>query len=517
MIDDQIRERLRSLAEAQPVATDDPPARVEQRVGRRRTRRRVRALTGLAVIALALIGIGAAILFDDDPDASIATPPTMIGDGATTGVTVLERGPLEPRGQAAMAWTGEEIVVWGGNLEGGGRIFGDGAAYNPATGEWRMLAAAPIEGAGEYPLALWTGEDVLVVSGISVAAWDPNTDTWRRFADLPVPFPAEHQPINYEKSILAAAWTGDELIIADAWAALDPATGAWRPLPEPPLGLYRATVTWVDDELVVTGATTDPGTTGAENIEAVAYDPETDAWRDLPQAPVHSQATDAAWTGEELVVVNYSATAAAYDPATNSWRELPNLPVLTGEWTPQVLAVEGAVTAFMGNATVVLREDEWTPLPYGEFPIGPHAVAGDSVYSFGFGAPVDGPGEPRFAVMDVSGRLAADVRQIGSGVLRLPSDFEFGSSTTTDLVGVLGGGNETITIELKSAAGECTVRTSQYGLPPVPPERSVELRLPSSSIYLAVTCGDAETARQVADHLTLPEHVPAWAEFTPPE
>jgi len=516
MIDDQIRGQLRLLAETQSVGSDDPQARVEHRVRRRRNRRWVRALTGLVAIALALVGIGVTILFDDAPDERIATPSTASDTEA--GVSVLDPGPLEQRGlQTATVWTGDEIVVWGTNVEGGRQGLNDGAAYDPETGEWRVLAAAPIDNASEVPHLFWTGDEVLVVSGVSVAAWNPETDTWRRFADLPFSFPAEHQPINSEKTILDAAWTGDELIVADAWAVLDPDEGTWRALPAPPLALYRATVTWTGTEVIVAGATSDPGVTIAGDVEGVAYDPETNSWRELPQAPVHSQATDAAWTGAELVVVDYSATAAAYDPATNSWRELRDLPVLTGEWTPQVVAVDDVVAVFMGNAVAVLREDEWTPLPYGEFPIGRHAVAGDSVYSLGAAMAATGVGPARFVAMDIAERLNAGVRQIGPAVLELPSDFEFGRFTTSGRVGLIGGGPETLAIELRGSHGDCMVRASQYGLPPPPPDRSVELRVPSYSIYLAVTCGDAETARRVADHLTLPDYLPEWAAFTPPE
>ena len=48
--------------------------------------------------------------------------------------------PIESRHDAVSVWTGTEWIVWGGTGSGGGQV-GDGAAYDPATATWRLLAA----------------------------------------------------------------------------------------------------------------------------------------------------------------------------------------------------------------------------------------------------------------------------------------------------------------------------------------------------------------------------------------
>jgi hypothetical protein len=55
-------------------------------------------------------------------------------DPAGDGWTPLPRSPLEARTDAVAAWTGRELVVWGGvgaGNRGNGRQLDDGAAFTP--------------------------------------------------------------------------------------------------------------------------------------------------------------------------------------------------------------------------------------------------------------------------------------------------------------------------------------------------------------------------------------------------
>lgn len=54
----------------------------------------------------------------------------------------LDRGPLAPRWPGVVAWTGEEIVLWGGEPVGGGSGLGGGAAYRPASEASPLTAEA---------------------------------------------------------------------------------------------------------------------------------------------------------------------------------------------------------------------------------------------------------------------------------------------------------------------------------------------------------------------------------------
>jgi hypothetical protein len=119
--------------------------------------------------------------------------------------------PIADRHHAASVWTGTEWIVWGG--ADGTQEFADGAAYDPVTDTWRMIAESPL--AARWGGGVWTGSEVLVVAGASGgdrvtgngvfahadgAAYDPATDTWRSLPDGPAHPGA------------TPVWTGDRLI-----------------------------------------------------------------------------------------------------------------------------------------------------------------------------------------------------------------------------------------------------------------------------------------------------------------
>ena len=133
--------------------------------------------------------------------------------------------------------------MWGGgDLEFGGAAHADGAAYNPATGKWRTLPAAPI-GANEGAANVWTGTQMLVWGGSNCtlcggsevgagAAYDPATNTWTAMPGSPL----------LATNLPAGVWTGHEMVVfscrsssqATDAAAFDPATNQWRSLPAAP-------------------------------------------------------------------------------------------------------------------------------------------------------------------------------------------------------------------------------------------------------------------------------------------
>ena len=72
--------------------------------------------------------------------------------------------PLGRFGHSAV-WTGSRMIVWGGVFQDGNIYLGDGGAYDPETDTW-----APISGAGAPSprarhTALWTGNLMLVWGG----------------------------------------------------------------------------------------------------------------------------------------------------------------------------------------------------------------------------------------------------------------------------------------------------------------------------------------------------------------
>jgi hypothetical protein len=175
--------------------------------------------------------------------------------GASSGWEEIAPGPLAPRHDAIGGWTGEELVVVGGRtdppcppnadcvLRAPTR---DAAAYDPDTDTWRELPAAPVAVAdGE---AVWTGSELVVVSGEHTLAFDPDGDTWRRLDDNPVRG-VVRQLVTTPAGVVAVAYEQQERQQQVDWR-LDPVTGDWSPLPRDPFGeSYDRSMVWDGESL----------------------------------------------------------------------------------------------------------------------------------------------------------------------------------------------------------------------------------------------------------------------------
>src|SRR5690606_18355807 len=124
----------------------------------------------------------------------------------------LEGGPF-PRYDAFAAWTGSEMLVWGGSVRSGGQDPGyvvTGALYDPDTEVWRPISAmnAP-SGAYAARWGVWTGHDLLVrpgESGCPVGArYNLETDTWSAMARSPSEF--------YRRDTTTVLWAGSAMLI----------------------------------------------------------------------------------------------------------------------------------------------------------------------------------------------------------------------------------------------------------------------------------------------------------------
>ncbi len=154
-------------------------------------------------------------------------PTTVLSNGArpSTDSAWYDPGPLSPRADHAVMWTGEEMIVFGG-FDYAGRPLTDGAAFDPTTDTWRPLAEAP-EGIASLG-AFWNGERVVVRSPGSIDSYWADTDTWYRHEGpvspaeaTPMPRPDLSQIAALDDAALPGrfdpertVWTGSELL---AW------------------------------------------------------------------------------------------------------------------------------------------------------------------------------------------------------------------------------------------------------------------------------------------------------------
>lgn len=123
--------------------------------------------------------------------------------------------PAAARGHQAV-WTGSEMIVWGGSnltaenltnigLKSGGR-------FSPEKNEWRSLEAPAAVDGRLYYAGAWTGSELLAWGGgdqekgnlATGASFDPESGRWRAISDEGAPSP---------RSFSTAVWTGDGMLI----------------------------------------------------------------------------------------------------------------------------------------------------------------------------------------------------------------------------------------------------------------------------------------------------------------
>lgn len=110
-------------------------------------------------------------------------------------------GAPSPRHSPATVWTGEELIVYGGNAGV------DARAYNPVTDSWRKLSLKGAPGLHTRGDAVWTGTEMLLWGRTDCDVgrrYDLAADTWKAFSSQRVPLPRSSQSL---------VWTGDALLI----------------------------------------------------------------------------------------------------------------------------------------------------------------------------------------------------------------------------------------------------------------------------------------------------------------
>jgi hypothetical protein len=139
--------------------------------------------------------------------------------------------------EATLAWTGEELIVFGARLDGNNwsdTEHARGAAFDPATSEWRVLPPYPFS--PQASTTVWTGRELVVWDyELRSAAYDPAGDRWRPLPDLPLDF-SECYPAGAAAEGLVLAWHCGRA------ALLDPAAGSWRSVDGAPQEIFAPPV-----------------------------------------------------------------------------------------------------------------------------------------------------------------------------------------------------------------------------------------------------------------------------------
>lgn len=355
MNDSQLRQDLRALS---PTVNEAEAWTVlVRRMRRDQRRRRTLAVAAVALVAGALGAVIAAVPKEqvqtesaDEPAATSTTEPIT---GARWTRLDADVALVPFSGEPVVELTNGGLLIWGRTSQ---------AQLDPTTGAERRLPDAPIRPRDDAAGA-WTGSELIVWGGLDEvdgAAYDLAADKWREIAPSPL---RRGKPV-------AAVWTGDEVLIwgglpdgANNGAAYNPTTDSWRRIADAPFGIARGTAVQTSPgTLVVLGSPQGPEV-NARQAQALQYDIESDSWTLLPEPDLSPNATWMVWTGTEVIAWDYLLEARSWTPGAASWEPLPDLPLdgrecyPGGGFSPEV----GVLVTYCDQVAVLDPNDrEWT-------------------------------------------------------------------------------------------------------------------------------------------------------------
>lgn len=236
-------------------------------------------------------------------------------------------------GDASTAiWTGDRLIVWGGN--NGSSVRNTGGQYNPETDTWTPTSVVNAPTARQFARSVWTGTEMIVWGGVDYAndynaittggRYNPLANSWTAMSTSGAPIPREGATF---------VWTGQSAIY---WGGLGgsygnsggryfPATDTWlsTSTASAPSGRTDHTAVWTGQEMFVWG-----GFNGWYQNTGGLYDPLANTWRSTTtsNAPAERQFPLSVWTGAEVLLVSTSEGSqigGRYQPLTNTWTLVP--------------------------------------------------------------------------------------------------------------------------------------------------------------------------------------------------
>jgi hypothetical protein len=318
-------------------------------------------------------------------------------DCQTCWIPTSSTGAPSARSMHSQIWTGNKMIVWGGEIYGG--TTDTGAIYHPSTNTWTPMSSTNAPSARFDHSTVWTGapsNKMIVWGGFSAipfsndgGMYHSGSNSWTATSLTGVPSGRAYH---------TAVWTGSEMIV---WGGavygssqgtgdggrFNPSTNTWTSMSSigapSPRKLHSAV--WTGSQMIVWG-----GMNGNNNFnDGSLYNPITDSWTPMSStnAPSARFRQNALWTGSKMIIWggenNISGElndGALYDPVTNSWTPMSmvGVPSPRGDnsaiWTGSKMIVWGG--AYPGNnmlnngGTYNPTTNTWTTLCSVNAPIG---------------------------------------------------------------------------------------------------------------------------------------------------
>jgi hypothetical protein len=320
-----------------------------------------------------------------DPARPVEPPDTGVGEWAT-----VNGGPLTARSGALGVWTGTEVLLVGGRAEATcppnadctyaqSLTLRDGAAYNPATGDWRSIAPAPFA-LDSSTMAVFAGASLFVLANAQPEPFDSNggfarydvaADTW---TSLPQPEGGWFQLAAAGDTVVAFSSSDEQGDVDDL--LFDPATSSWATLPDDPLGpSFDRTIAYVDGAvyLFAKDLVANPGSETPSLVRTARYDLAAATWEtradseildSWPPVAVDSRVFfPAAGSADGGEVNNWGRSypyGGIYDTAADSWSTLPEP---AGDPTFRIAGVLGHAATGASGALLDAATMQWIDVP----------------------------------------------------------------------------------------------------------------------------------------------------------
>ena len=336
------------------LALADQPLEDGARPVRDTTARVLTRDRGTAVVAVCFglaIALAAVLLFTGTGESASVewTRGAAVPRALPPGLTVVDDAIPVDVVPEVQAWTGSQLLTFGAR---GGAIVG--AVYEPSTGRWHAMSAAPFGTVLEGPAAVWTGRIWVVVGvlcregssscdgALAAAAYDPATDAWTSVDANPQPAAGTgrgHDPIVGRG--VGMLGSNAVFVLDGQYYAFRPDSWDWDWLPAPPPS--DGVACSVDGEIVLPDVKT-------STFSVLA--PGASAWSTVrpTTAAIKGPALGTVCTDASVLVFAPDlSSVAAFDVAARQWSRI----------APPPLPVTGPLVAgFTGKSVVFWRPEE---------------------------------------------------------------------------------------------------------------------------------------------------------------
>jgi len=262
----------------------------------------------------------------------------------STMTTPPATGEPSERSSAAGVWTGDALIIWGGN--NGGTYLRSGGLYRHGVG-WTNTpdAGAPSPRFGHT--AVWTGTEMIVWGGTGPGS---KLNTGARFhlgSNRWFSMTTSNAP--RRRTAHVAVWTGREMIVFGGYdttnlfyptflnsaARYNPSNDTWTAISNNIFIIARAgaTAVWTGKEMIFWGGYSHDGgiaPTYSYFNSGGRFNPESNLWFTVASSGLSGRRYHSAvWSGEEMIVWGgYGAsgptnTGARYNPNSNTWTPVP--------------------------------------------------------------------------------------------------------------------------------------------------------------------------------------------------